>query len=108
MGVSYRPLLAVGKWFEDESEAKEYYEDKVEKIPENEDYEETLGDYLYDKKGDLQGTWLDHYSPYGYVLGYKVSLQPYESLAERIQGLQKKFKDVFGEDAEVHSEVVFS
>lgn len=106
MGISYSVVFAVGKEFEDDYEVKDFLsKSNLRLTKEQEQFasDESLSELFYseDIAGGIECTTLDLYRGWGRVLGYRVSLQPYDTLGQRISELQATFKEHFGVDADV-------
>jgi len=98
MSTSYSPLLYLGKSFDDQSEAEEFYkqyivlsEDDLELIE-----EDGFNEFMYGQK-EISGSILNHYSGYGYILGIDLSYPKpstfHNDYAKAITTWQKYFKD---------------
>ncbi len=102
MGVSYRPLLYVGKEFEHQEDAKDFYERFFTVSEDDENYiiEEGFGEFCYELDNGLSGDILDRYHGYGFVFGINIEQfvrQP-ENFAEEVQKAIAKWKELFGEE----------
>ena len=74
MGTSYRPVLYLGKYFEDDNEAKEFYEQFYKLSEEDQEVieEDGFGEYMYEHE-ELSGTMLNYCQGYGFLLGIELS-----------------------------------
>lgn len=102
MGVDCSAVLYVGKQFEDQREAKDFYERFFTLSEEDEQYieEESFSEFCYGLDNGLSGTTLNCYSGYGFVLGIDIGsyVRKPESFAEEVQKAISKWKELFGEE----------
>lgn len=102
MGVDYRALLYVGKEFEDQNDARYFYERFVNLSEEDQEYieDESFQEYCYNLENGLSGDILNCYSGYGFVFGIDIGsfIWKPESFAEEVQKAISKWKEMFGEE----------
>lgn len=74
MSVEHKSLLYVGKEFESQEEAKDFYFRFFDPSKEDLEYIEdnSFAEFIYGQS-DVDGTILDHFNSYGYVLGIDIS-----------------------------------
>lgn len=102
MGVDYRAILYVGKEFEDQHDAQDFYERFVNLSEEDQEYieDESFQEYCYNLENGLSGDVLDCYSGYGFVFGVDLgsSIRNPETFAQEVQKAIAKWKEIFGEE----------
>lgn len=101
MGVDYRALLYVGRQFDDEKEAKEWYEKFVKLSEEDEQYikEESFSEYL-SGESEIKGEVLNAYNGYGFVLGFDIggTVRNPEKFDSEVELAITMWKKTFGEE----------
>ena len=83
MGVDYTAILAIGKEFDERSEAEYFLIDN--KIVTEEELEEAegIGEWLWSQnKFKLDGGYLNHYSGNGFYIGFDISCRSPEIFAK--------------------------
>lgn len=102
MGVDYSPVLFVGKQFEDQREAQEFYEKFFELSDEDKEYieQENFQEFCYGLDNGLSGVTLNCYNGWGFVFGINLGKHVREpnKFAEATQNAVNKWKDLFGEE----------
>ena len=75
MGICYSPVLYLGKSFEDDYEARAFYEQYYKLSEDDKEVidEDGFGEYMYGHE-ELSGTMLNYYQGYGFLLGIDLSL----------------------------------
>lgn len=96
MGIDYSALVAIGKVFGDEEEAKDFIlQNAVQELGDLniDSIEDSLVEWLEDQnwEPDLFGGILDHYSGRGFWVGYYINKKNFHNTEE----LVKKFENVF-------------
>jgi len=98
MGIDYSPLLYLGKQFDDQSEAKEFYEEYI-KLSEYEQLEiedDGFGEFIYNHE-ELSGSLLNYCNGYGFIFGINLSHPDPLTFADKyvkaIATWKKYFKD---------------
>lgn len=101
MGMDYRALLYVGRKFEDQQEAQEWYERFIDISEEDQEYidEENFSEYLNSKR-EIEGEILNAYSGYGFVLGFDIgsTVRDPEMFASEVALACIKWNDMFNEE----------
>lgn len=102
MGVDYSAVLYVGKQFEDQHEAREFYERFFALSEEDAQFidDEDFSEFCYSLENGLSGKILDCYSGYGFIFGINIGsfVRKPESFAEEVQDAIAKWKELFGEE----------
>lgn len=102
MGVDYSPVLYIGKQFEDQREAREFYERFFELSEEDREYieQESFSEFCYGLDNGLTGKVLNCYNGYGFVLGIDLGryVRKPEEFAEATKKAVDKWKELFGEE----------
>lgn len=113
MGVSYNPIIGVGKVFDDEQEAKEWF---LSQFPEEQESIEeeldelgdgSLEEYLYSsgRFEGLEGSTLNCYSGYGFVLYFPIYIQDVKKFSELLSTAECKWEALFKEPPDIVHEV---
>lgn len=101
MGVDYKALLYVGKKFEDEHKAKDWYERFVDISEEDQEYiaQENFSEYLAGES-EIEGEVLNAYNGYGFVLGFDIgsTVRNPEMFASEVKLAISKWKNMFREE----------
>ena len=107
MGIDYRPIVGVGKYFETEAEAGEWYVQKCEvsqKVMENlERY--GLSDFLDSENSLFIGSWVNSYSAEGYYIYIPIESGSAAAAISGIQVAARAWHEKFGEDAEFITDI---
>ncbi len=92
MGVDYSAVLYVGKEFEDQSEAKDFYERFFTLSEEDESFSE----FVYGLNNGLSGEILNCYDGYGFIFGIDIgpSIRKPEKFAEDVSNAIAKWKEL--------------
>lgn len=102
MGVDYSPILYIGKQFEDQKEARDFYERFFELSDEDKAYieQESFSEFCYSLDNGLTGDVLNCYNGYGFVLGINLGRYVGEpnKFAEATQNAISKWKEIFGKE----------
>lgn len=100
MGVNYSPVLYVGKQFEDEEDARNFYEEFFLITSEDEDIIAECGLEELIQGKMLDSITLNYYYTSGFIIGVNIGRfvrQP-ENFAEEVQKAISKWKKLFGEE----------
>lgn|SRR5574343_1002207 len=102
MGVSYRPVLYVGKEFEDQNEAKDFYSKFYDYTEEDIEYieEESFSEFCYSLENGLSGEILNCYNGYGFVFGIDIgsSVRQPDLFNSKVQDAIAKWEELFGNE----------
>lgn len=102
MGVNYSPVLYVGKQFENEYEAKEFYSKFYDYTEEDLEYieEENFQEWCSGLYNGLSGEILNHYNGYGFVFGIDIgsSVRQPDLFNIEVQDAITKWKGLFGNE----------
>ena len=107
MGIDYRPIVGVGKYFEDEAEAGAWYLQKysLDEIQAEELEKHGLTDYLYDEDGSLEGTYQNGYTADGYYLYIPIESGSVSAAITGLQVAAKIWYEKFGEEPEFITDI---
>lgn len=98
MGVDYSAVLYVGKEFENQSEAKDFYE-RFFTLSEGEQQfieDESFSEFCYGLDSGLSGETLNRYNGYGFIFGIDIgsSIRKPEQFAESVSNAIAKWKEL--------------
>lgn len=99
MGIDYSPVLYLGKQFESQYEAKEFYEQHFKLSDKEIEFieEDGFSEFMYSHK-ELSGTPLNCYSGYGFVLGIDLSYPDPLTFADNYVKAINMWKKSFGDE----------
>lgn len=102
MGVDYSPILYIGKKFENQDEAREFYERFFKLSEEDENYieEESFSEFCSGLDNDLSGEVLNYYNGYGFVFGINIgsSVRNPDLFNSKVQDATTKWEELFGKE----------
>ena len=109
MGVDYSAVLYVGKEFEDQSEAKDFYERFFTLSEEDRQFieDEGFSEFVYGLGNGFSGETLNCYNDYGFIFGIDIgsSVRKPEQFAESVSNAIAKWKELI---PDVEPEIIHS
>jgi len=102
MGVDYSPVLYVGKEFEDQNEAKEFYSKFYNYTEEDEEYieQENFQEWCSGLDNGLSGEILNCFNGYGFVFGIDIgsSVRQPDLFNSKVQDAISEWEELFGNE----------
>ena len=97
MGVSYTPILGIGKEFDDEEDVIDFLQ-KHDLLSEDADLEDGVSEVMYHHSSGVNVELLNYYSGCGYFVGFPFYVRNINGIQDTLEKAVNKWHEVFPDE----------